>query len=67
MYRKIAEENGGQLPPDARLYMAQVGGIYVPLGKLWFMFLKPGMTTYSQDSSGWLSRHIHQCHGLSLF
>ncbi|SJL02662.1 related to multidrug resistant protein [Armillaria ostoyae] len=37
-----AEKNNGKAPPEARLYMGQVGGILVPLGLYWLAF-----TTYS--------------------
>ncbi|PBK63470.1 MFS general substrate transporter [Armillaria solidipes] len=39
---RAAEKNNGKAPPEARLYMGQVGGILVPLGLYWLAF-----TTYS--------------------
>lgn len=32
-YKKLSRQNGGILPPEARLYMGQIGAICVPLGK----------------------------------
>ncbi|KAF9446914.1 MFS general substrate transporter [Macrolepiota fuliginosa MF-IS2] len=40
-YKRTSVENGGVLPPEARLYMGQVGAICVPVGLFWLAF-----TTY---------------------
>lgn len=37
----IGKKNGGQLPPEPRLYMGQVGAICTPIGLFWLAF-----TTY---------------------
>jgi len=41
-YVKIADKEGGIAPPEARLHMAMVGGILLPIGLFWFAW-----TTYS--------------------
>ncbi|KAJ3561103.1 hypothetical protein NP233_g10402 [Leucocoprinus birnbaumii] len=38
---RITERNNGKLPPEARLYMGQVGGICIPVSLFWLAF-----TTY---------------------
>ncbi|KAE9398023.1 MFS general substrate transporter [Gymnopus androsaceus JB14] len=38
---KEAEKNGGVLPPEARLYMGEIGGVLIPLGLYFLAF-----TTY---------------------
>ncbi|KXN89076.1 putative drug/proton antiporter YHK8 [Leucoagaricus sp. SymC.cos] len=40
-YTRVTEANEGQLPPETRLYMGQVGAICVPVGLFWLAF-----TTY---------------------
>ncbi|KAF7761644.1 hypothetical protein Agabi119p4_9636 [Agaricus bisporus var. burnettii] len=40
-YIRVSQRNGGILPPEARLYMGQVGGICVSVGLFWLAF-----TTY---------------------
>ncbi|KAF5344637.1 hypothetical protein D9756_011229 [Leucocoprinus leucothites] len=40
-HKKIAKSNGGKLPPEARLYMGQVGAVCIPVGLFWLAF-----TTY---------------------
>ncbi|TFK32753.1 major facilitator superfamily domain-containing protein [Crucibulum laeve] len=42
LYRRESERNGGNVPPEARLFMGEVGGILVPIGLFWLAF-----TTYS--------------------
>ncbi|KAF8956847.1 major facilitator superfamily domain-containing protein [Flammula alnicola] len=40
-YKRVAEENNGKAPPEARLVMGEFGGILAPFGLFWLAF-----TTY---------------------
>ncbi|KAF9000016.1 major facilitator superfamily domain-containing protein [Cyathus striatus] len=42
-YRRESRKNGGTLPPEARLFMGEIGGVLVPIGLFWLAF-----TTYKQ-------------------
>ncbi|KAF8147884.1 major facilitator superfamily domain-containing protein [Crassisporium funariophilum] len=38
LYARAARENGGNVPPETRLIMGEVGGVLVPLGLFWLAF-----------------------------
>ncbi|KAF9476561.1 MFS general substrate transporter [Pholiota conissans] len=40
-YEQIAEENEGNVPPESRLVMGEIGGVLIPIGLFWLAF-----TTY---------------------
>lgn len=52
VFEREAEKNGGVAPPEARLYMGEIGGVLTPLGMLFSSRATSSNSSYRALSPG---------------